>query len=606
MIRVRQGGDEQLLTLAAFEAATRRGEIGPHDMVCAPALLGDRFVPARTLPMFQAVYDARLVNFRRHFRLWRVPWLTLSLLVLFTGVHLFVYDASDAIATRAALVRYGAKATARLIEAGESWRLLAANVLHRSHVHFGLNMLALWPVGMVLEGLYRRADLIAVLVAAGLGTMGLSAVMSPGMTVGASGLIFAMLGLACVFAARYWRWLPLRARALIGGGMGVYAALAFGLGLMSPRSDNWGHVGGLIVGVLSGLVLVPRLLSLRTPKEALRRRAVSIALAGVMAGAVIALGPLFQRPTGMSPLHADDAGVVFQRPSHWTGNAEPAWFVEYENGVDAFAIFGCSKRAAPIAQDAAVRQFIAGDLRALADGRTIRDLEVGAPQPHRVRTTAGDTRMATRIPVSLTAKTGPFSGVIDVLARGTHVCVAMMAFRPDASRGARQAGKDALDATRVGQAAPVRRAEAAVARAPADAAAWLALADAQYALGAFTAAHTAAQTAHALAADDSRSAAALATLAEVALAQNLPDPELALSWAREAHALSHAAPRRAITLAKVLKARGRPGAAADVLEHAMVRHPDATWLRPHIQGLRALPNVAADVVPGAAHGRGAP
>ena len=57
--------------------------------------------------------------------------------------------------TGGALLAIGAKARPRIIEDGETWRLLVANLLHRDIVHLGFNLFALLNIA---EGEFSDDD----------------------------------------------------------------------------------------------------------------------------------------------------------------------------------------------------------------------------------------------------------------------------------------------------------------------------------------------------------------------------------------------------------------------------------------------------------------
>ncbi|RKH12052.1 rhomboid family intramembrane serine protease, partial [Corallococcus sp. CA053C] len=99
----------------------------------------------------------------------RVPWLTVALV----GVQAILYAAlaSGGPPGVDALVRWGAKTGPLVTDAGQEWRLLAANLLHRDGLHLGLNLLVFGVVGSAVERACRWWDYAALLAVAGLATM---------------------------------------------------------------------------------------------------------------------------------------------------------------------------------------------------------------------------------------------------------------------------------------------------------------------------------------------------------------------------------------------------------------------------------------------------
>lgn len=438
MIRIRDGEEERLLTLEEFETKARRGELSPFVWVQNPALTGDRFVQARELPLFVSLYDPRRIHFRRHFQLGRLPVVTGAVALVAVALFFLSRSLGDGVVTRDVLLLLGAKARARIVEDGEAWRLLVANLLHRDAVHLGFNLFALLNVGTVLEGVYRRGDYLLLLVLSGLSTMTTSALLSNPVTVGASGLVFGCLGAAVVFGWRYGEVLPLRYRVYFGGIVVGYAAVMFYLGLQSPNTDNWGHAGGLIAGVVMGAMLTPRLLRLTAPKEPLRAvlrpYLASAAIVVLVAGPVgLASRALLFR---IEPYRVAAFGVVLERPAHWTKASDPLGFLTFGNGVDAFASLGCARLQGPSHLDEAVGRFTTGELESLSRGGHIGNLRVEPPAPDRVGSGEGALE-ARRVGFSFVASDGPLDAEALLFSRGQLECALVLARRPSAPASSR-------------------------------------------------------------------------------------------------------------------------------------------------------------------------
>jgi hypothetical protein len=87
-----------------------------------------------------------------------VPWVTL--LLLLSCVWILVAAGGVRVALGLpALLGFGAKATPLILDRGETWRLFAANLLHKDPLHLAFNAFALWNVGGALERAVRPADL---------------------------------------------------------------------------------------------------------------------------------------------------------------------------------------------------------------------------------------------------------------------------------------------------------------------------------------------------------------------------------------------------------------------------------------------------------------
>ncbi|HEX8428050.1 rhomboid family intramembrane serine protease [Hymenobacter sp.] len=137
-----------------------------------------------------------------------------------------------------------------LVRAGEYWRLVAPMFLHGGFVHILYNLIGLSTVGYFLEpqlGSGRFA--IAYLLTGIAGTFASLAWAPEMVSVGASGAIFGLIGLMLGLVRQAAS--DERAEFLV-------LAVLFGLpglaiGFFSPATDNAGHLGGLLGGILLGL-----------------------------------------------------------------------------------------------------------------------------------------------------------------------------------------------------------------------------------------------------------------------------------------------------------------------------------------------------------------
>jgi len=155
------------------------------------------------------------------------------------------------------LLDHGAKAPALVLDLGEGYRLLTSHFVHTSWTHLGFNLALLFPVGAALEQVVGRRRYAALLLACGLSANLASLALTPGVSAGASGLVFGLLGAAITFGLRYGPRLPPRVRVHFGLFPLPFAALTLALGLFDPRIDVASHVAGLAGGLLAGAVLAP-------------------------------------------------------------------------------------------------------------------------------------------------------------------------------------------------------------------------------------------------------------------------------------------------------------------------------------------------------------
>jgi membrane associated rhomboid family serine protease len=125
---------------------------------------------------------------------------------------------------------------------GEWWRLITAAFLHYGPIHLGMNMLALYWFGQVLEHVIGRWRYLLLYLASGLaGSAGALYASPNSVTVGASGAIFGVLGALLV--------LERRGTILSGGQIFGLIVLNLLIGFALPGISIGGHIGGLIGGI---------------------------------------------------------------------------------------------------------------------------------------------------------------------------------------------------------------------------------------------------------------------------------------------------------------------------------------------------------------------
>ena len=149
------------------------------------------------------------------------------------------------------LLNHGALLGFAVTHYGQWWRIVTGGFLHGGDWHILLNMVALLQLGTAVEDEYGKTRFLLIyflsLVGAGLAVV----YAAPyDITVGASGAIFGLFGAYLAFALRLGK----RGRGMI---MQVLPILAINLvfTFAVPSISKAGHVGGLIVGLLAGLVL---------------------------------------------------------------------------------------------------------------------------------------------------------------------------------------------------------------------------------------------------------------------------------------------------------------------------------------------------------------
>ena len=302
-----------------------------------------------------------------------VPWVTIALLLVCFWILVAAGGLHAGIALPG-LLAYGAKATPLILDRGETWRLFAANLLHKDPLHLAFNAFAIWNVGGALERAVRPADYVAVLVFTALGTTLASAMGADSISLGASGIAFGVLGASVTFGWR--RGVRGSLRSYFGLRIVPWLLALFAAGVGSAGVDNWGHAGGLAVGTMLGFFLTPR----TWPGEAAARRLAAAAGAvlgtlflGVAAApALPALGPIREGPTGLQmkvPLGWRRAGIGPDRASYTNGLTGT-----FRSSATLIAVTGCRGKGCEC--ERLVRSAVQEDLWRMADLGRERGLQL--------------------------------------------------------------------------------------------------------------------------------------------------------------------------------------------------------------------------------------
>jgi rhomboid protease GluP len=135
-----------------------------------------------------------------------------------------------------------------LIIAGQWWRLITPIFLHASLLHIGFNMYALYVLGPELERHFDHLPFLALYVLTGFAGVVLSFILTAAPSLGASTAIFGLLAAQGMFVYRNQRLFGRRARAALTSIINI-AVINLVIGL-TPGIDDWGHVGGMIGGLI--------------------------------------------------------------------------------------------------------------------------------------------------------------------------------------------------------------------------------------------------------------------------------------------------------------------------------------------------------------------
>jgi rhomboid protease GluP len=177
------------------------------------------------------------------------PWVTYIIM----GVNILIYILTAYLSKDAmnsniyVLVDLGAKVNV-LISSGEYYRLITCMFLHGGLIHLALNMYSLYAIGPLVERVYGKAKYIAIYFIAGIASSLLSYIFSDSISIGASGAIFGILGATLVFAITIRKTVGKDFYNNILQVMVVNLIIGFSI----PNIDNFGHIGGMLGGIIMG------------------------------------------------------------------------------------------------------------------------------------------------------------------------------------------------------------------------------------------------------------------------------------------------------------------------------------------------------------------
>ncbi len=167
--------------------------------------------------------------------------ITMFLLMYFLG------RGSEDIAT---LVFFGAN-YGDLVKSGEIYRLITCAFLHIGIIHLIVNMYSLFILGSQVETYMGKWRFLTVYFISAICGSLMSIIFNSGISAGASGAIFGLLGALLYFGLHYRLYLG---NALTSQIIPIII-INLGIGFMSQGIDNGAHIGGLVGGYLTTMAL---------------------------------------------------------------------------------------------------------------------------------------------------------------------------------------------------------------------------------------------------------------------------------------------------------------------------------------------------------------
>ena len=151
----------------------------------------------------------------------------------------------------------GAKISPYITYYHQYWRLITPILLHGSIMHILFNMYALFTLGPSLEHYYGHWNFLRFYLVSGFCGNVLSHIAAPRtVSVGASTALFGLIAAQAMFLYKNRRILRNYKQALQNIGFVILVNLMLGL---RGGIDNWGHLGGLLGGLLLSWLCGPEI-----------------------------------------------------------------------------------------------------------------------------------------------------------------------------------------------------------------------------------------------------------------------------------------------------------------------------------------------------------
>ena len=176
------------------------------------------------------------------------PKVTYTIMAVTVLVYLLQF-ASETLTGEDWVAYWGLKINEAILD-GEVWRLFTPMLVHGGLLHIAFNMYALYAFGPSMERFYGHGRFLLLYIVSGFGGVAASFALTAAPSLGSSTAIFGLLGAQGVFAYLNQGVFGERARKVLGSIINI-AVINLILGL-TPGIDNWGHMGGLVSGLMVG------------------------------------------------------------------------------------------------------------------------------------------------------------------------------------------------------------------------------------------------------------------------------------------------------------------------------------------------------------------
>lgn len=194
------------------------------------------------------------------------PYATRVLIAINVAIYVIAFVLMT-IEQRVELYNWGASNRFYVLNLGEYHRLFTAMFLHSEMLwHVFFNMYALYIIGQTVERFFGHARFLAIYFLGGLTGSIMSVVLNDitVFSVGASGAVFAIFGAEMVFLYKHQKLFGPMARMQLRqlvfvAGINLFIGISSSVSNAAIRIDNWGHIGGLLGGLMLAWIIGPAL-----------------------------------------------------------------------------------------------------------------------------------------------------------------------------------------------------------------------------------------------------------------------------------------------------------------------------------------------------------
>lgn len=178
------------------------------------------------------------------------PIVTYILILVNILMFILMYVFGSGSEDNLTLLSFGANNRFFVLELGEYYRLVTSAFLHIGIFHLIVNMLSLYIIGSQVENFFGKIKYLLIYFGSAILGNLLSICFFDGISAGASGAIFGLLGAILYFGWHYRLYLGNVVKSQII----PIIILNLLLGFFTPGIDNGAHIGGLIGGIFVSMI----------------------------------------------------------------------------------------------------------------------------------------------------------------------------------------------------------------------------------------------------------------------------------------------------------------------------------------------------------------